>query len=100
MAPLPRMEIRDAKTEEAEAACQVLRRSITELRYSDHQNNPAIMEQWLGNKTLELVTSWISKPWNSVLVAAEEGIILAVGAVTDAGEIALTTSHRTQGFGE
>jgi GNAT superfamily N-acetyltransferase len=83
------MEIRDARAEDAEAACDVLRRSITELCYADHQNDPAILKQWLRNKTPEQFTSWISRPGNSVLVAIEDGIILAVGAVTDAGEIGL-----------
>lgn len=83
------MEIRDARAQDAEAACDVLRRSITELCYADHQNDPAILKQWLRNKTPEQFTSWISRPGNSVFVAIEDGIILAVGAVTDAGEITL-----------
>jgi GNAT superfamily N-acetyltransferase len=83
------MEIRDARAEDAEAACDVLRRSITELCYADHRDDPAILRQWLGNKTPERFTSWISQPGNSVLVAVADGTILAVGAVTDAGEIAL-----------
>ncbi len=70
------------------AAC-VLRRSITELCDADHQNNPAILEAWLGNKTPENFKAWISRAGNSVLVAVEDGSILAVGAVTDEGEIAL-----------
>jgi len=83
------MEIRHAKAEDADAACYVLRRSITELCYADHQDNPEILAQWLGNKTPEGFTSWIGQSGNSVFVAVEDGMILAVGAVTDAGEIAL-----------
>jgi hypothetical protein len=51
------MEIRDAETEDALAACQVLRRSITELCISDHRNDPTILGRWLANKTPENVVS-------------------------------------------
>jgi len=45
--------------------------------------------RWLSNKTPEIVASWIVHPANSVLVAVEHETILAVGAVTNAGEITL-----------
>jgi GNAT superfamily N-acetyltransferase len=83
------MEIRDAVAEDAPAACQVLRRSISELCIPDHRNDPAILMRWLSNKTPEIVASWIADPKASVLVAVERGTILAVGSVTDAGEITL-----------
>lgn len=83
------MEIRDAAIEDASAACQVLRRSISELCGADHGNDPTILARWLSNKTPEIVASWIARPDNSLLVAVEGGTILAVGSVTDAGEITL-----------
>jgi GNAT superfamily N-acetyltransferase len=83
------VEIRDAVDEDAEAACQVLRRSITELCAADHRNNPVILERWLANKTPEFFKSWRRQTGNSVLVALEDGRLLAVGSVTDAGEINL-----------
>jgi ribosomal protein S18 acetylase RimI-like enzyme len=83
------MEIRDAIPEDAPAACEVLRRSISELCGADHQNDPVILGRWLANKTPETVASWIRKPGNSVMVAVESDTILAVGCVTDAGEITL-----------
>jgi hypothetical protein len=42
-----RMKIRDAKVDDACAAAQVLRRSITDLCAADHGNDPAILAQWL-----------------------------------------------------
>jgi hypothetical protein len=47
------MEIRDAmtETEDAPAACDVLRRSISELCVADHGNDPTILARWLSNKT-------------------------------------------------
>ncbi len=83
------MLIRDAVPGDAPAACEVLRRSIIELCVVGHRNDPAIMQRWLANKTPEIVASWIAQPASSMLVAVEDGTILAVGSVTDAGEITL-----------
>src|SRR5215211_3248807 len=84
------MHLREARAEDAVEACQVLRRSIAELCIADHRNEAAILEQWLANKTPENVASWISHPNNHVFIAADnEGTIVAVGAVTSAGEITL-----------
>jgi GNAT superfamily N-acetyltransferase len=83
------MEIRHAVPEDAPAACTVMRRSITELCWADHRNDAAVLTSWLRNKTPENFMAWIARPDNSVLVVVEDGRILAVGAVTDAGEITL-----------
>lgn len=83
------MEIRDAVVEDAPAACEVMRRSISELCVADHGNNPEFLRRWLANKRPEIIASWIGQPRNSVLVAVEGGAVLAVGSVTDKGEITL-----------
>ena len=83
------MEIRDAVIEDAPAACEVTRRSIAELCVADHRNDPAILARWLSNKTPDNFASWIGLPGNSLLVAVEDGRILAVGSVTGAGKITL-----------
>ena len=83
------MQIRDAKPEDAPAATAVLKRSITELCEPDHRNDPSILAQWLGNKTRENFCAWVEQADTSVLVAVENGEILAVGSVTDAGTIGL-----------
>lgn len=83
------MEIRDATPDDVVAACDVLRRSISELCVADHGNDPAILAAWLRNKTPEIVAGWASQPENSLLVAVESDAILAVGSVTDTGEITL-----------
>jgi hypothetical protein len=92
------MEIRDATADDADSACLVMRRSIAELCVADHGHDKAILARWLGNKTPEIFLSWIAEPGNSVLVAAEHGDILAVGAVTDAGDITLNYVSRMRGF--
>jgi GNAT superfamily N-acetyltransferase len=83
------MEIRDALPREAFAACEVLRRSIEQLCIADHHGNAANLDRWLANKTPSIVESWISQPRSSFLVAVEDGVILAVGAVTDEGKVTL-----------
>jgi GNAT superfamily N-acetyltransferase len=83
------MLIRDATPADAQAACETIRRSITELCTADHADDPAILERWLANKTPENLAAWITRPGNSVLVAVENEAILAVGSVTDQGEITL-----------
>jgi GNAT superfamily N-acetyltransferase len=83
------MPIRDATPEDAAAACDVLRRSITELCVADHGNDPAILGAWLANKTPEIVAGWASQQGSSLLLATEGDAILAVGSVSDAGEIML-----------
>jgi GNAT superfamily N-acetyltransferase len=83
------VEIRDAAPEDAPAACTVMRRSITELCVADHHNDPAILDGWLANKTPEVFKGWLTQRGNSVLVAASDAAILAVGSVTDRGEITL-----------
>jgi GNAT superfamily N-acetyltransferase len=83
------MEIRDAVPDDAPAACAVLRRSIAELCAADHHDDPAVLDRWLANKPPKTVASWIGKPGHSMLVAVEASAILAVGAVTDSGEITL-----------
>ena len=83
------MQIRDALPADAPAACIVLKRSIVELCEADHQNDPNILVRWLGNKTHENFCAWVRQSDNSLLVAVENDVILAVGSVTDAGTIGL-----------
>jgi GNAT superfamily N-acetyltransferase len=83
------MEIRCAAVTDVADACAVLWRSISELCLVDHGNDQTLLARWLRNKTPENVASWIARPDHSLLVAVEDGTILAVGAVTDAGEITL-----------
>jgi len=81
--------IRDATPEDAIAACHVLKESISRLCIADHRNDPAILNAWLANKTPEMVAAWATQKGNSLLLAVEGDAILAVGSVTDAGEITL-----------
>jgi GNAT superfamily N-acetyltransferase len=83
------MEIRDATSGDAEAACEVMRRSIAELCEPDHHNDPRILAAWLANKQPHLFEAWLAEPDNSILVAVMDNRIVSVGAVRDSGEITL-----------
>jgi GNAT superfamily N-acetyltransferase len=59
------------------------------LCVADHGNDQAILAKWLLNKTPEIVASWIGLPDDSMLVAVEGSTILAVGGITEAGNVNL-----------
>lgn len=52
------MIIRDALAHDAQAACAVLRDSISQLCVADHHDDPEILSRWLANKTPENVAAW------------------------------------------
>lgn len=81
------MYIRAAKTEDAAAACTVLRRSIAELCHADHGGDDVLLGKWLSNKTVENVTRWIAQ--SHFLVAEEAGTLLGVAAMNATGKITL-----------
>ena len=92
--------IRDAASGDAEAACETMRRSITELCAADHRDDPRILAAWLANKQPEIFQAWQSRADQSYIVAVEADRIVAVGAVTDKGEITLnyvSPDHRFKG---
>lgn len=83
------MEIRRAVPEDGEAACSVLRRSITLLCTADHRDDPVILAHWLANKTPAQLRGWIASDQQSVFVAVEDDTVLGVGSITSAGRIGL-----------
>ena len=81
------MNVRRATEADAAEACDVLRRSISELCRLDHNGDPALLEMWLSNKTVENVQRWIAE---AHFFVAEEGTrLLGVAAMNDAGKITL-----------
>ena len=83
------IQIRKARVEDAAKACDVLRRSISELCAADHNNDPALLAGWLANKTPENVAAWISDPGNVVFVALDDGRMAGVAAMNRTGRISL-----------
>jgi len=82
-------EIRTAITEDAARVCSVLRRSITECCVVDHRDDVAVLASWLGNKTPDNVSGWINSPSNYTLVAVQDGEVVGVALLTQAGKLSL-----------
>jgi predicted GNAT family acetyltransferase len=83
------LAIREATVQDAEAATEVMRRSITDLCRADHGDDPTILGRWLANKQPAIFRAWLQQDDRSYFVAVEDGRIVSVGAVTDAGLITL-----------
>ena len=83
------VSIRRASTIDADAACTVLRRSITECCVEDHHNNPELLSGWLKNKTPTNVAEWFAAKGNFSIVAVAGQQVLGVGLLTKKGNIAL-----------
>jgi hypothetical protein len=73
------MDVREARFEDADEACLVMRRSIAELCGADHHGDPALLAAWLANKTPKVFAGWMRRADASYLVATERGAIAAVG---------------------
>jgi GNAT superfamily N-acetyltransferase len=83
------MHARIARTGDAEAAVDVLKRSITELCVIDHRNDAATLQQWLSNKTVENFLAWIGSLDNFCVVTEDEAGVNGVGMLNRRGEIQL-----------
>ncbi len=83
------VKIRKASLADADAACNVLRRSITESCVEDHRNEPGVLLNWLQNKTPENVARWFANHESFSLVATISGEVTGVGLLTASGEVAL-----------
>jgi GNAT superfamily N-acetyltransferase len=81
------MHVRDACPQDAEESCSVVRRSISELCFLDHQGDAVTLQLWLANKTAANMRRWIGE--HHVLVAVDENAICGVAAMTSTGEIIL-----------
>ncbi len=83
------IEIRQAVSSDAPAACQLLRRSIAEGCVPDHGDDPCILDAWLGNKTPQNVGAWLAAPSNYAVVAERDGELVGLALLTAAGKVAL-----------
>jgi N-acetylglutamate synthase-like GNAT family acetyltransferase len=83
------MHVREAREEDAEAACLAIRRSIVELCRADHRGDGPTLAAWLANKTPHNVRTWIANPDSHMFVAEENGAILGAASIQSSGRIAL-----------
>lgn len=81
--------IREACPDDAEAACDVLRRSITELCQLDYEGVSGRLDQWLANKTPKQLRSWITQDGFTLFLAQQDDTLSGVAGMTDQGMILL-----------
>jgi N-acetylglutamate synthase-like GNAT family acetyltransferase len=84
-----KLNVRPARTSDAELAIQTVIASIRELCVADHHNDAATLERWLGNKTPASFETWINNPENFCVIGEVSGVLSAVGLLHDSGEIRL-----------
>ncbi len=83
------ISIRRATPADVSAMSRVLIASITELCAADHRNEEKALAAWTANKSEAGVAKMLANPDLRVFVADRDERILAVGAITMGGEIAL-----------
>lgn len=70
--------------EAAEAACHVVRQSITHCCALDHGNDPAILAAWLANKTPDHLASWMAAPGAAAWAAYRNDAMVGLALRTHA----------------
>ena len=83
------IQLRRAIESDAEAACEVVRRSIIELCDADHHDDSATLAAWLRNKTSNFFKRVISAESNSCVVAVLADKLCAFGHISHSGVIGL-----------
>lgn len=81
--------LREAVVADADAACQVLKRSIVECCALDHHRDPTRIATWIANKTSENVSAWIAHPGVYALIAESASKPVGVGMITRSGQVTL-----------
>jgi GNAT superfamily N-acetyltransferase len=96
--------VRPAEARDAEAAVEVVRRSISESCTADHGGDADTIAKWLSNKTVENFVSWLANDDNFCVIAeAASNRLLGVGLLRRSGEIVLfylAPNAQRQGMGK
>jgi hypothetical protein len=87
--------IRVAVASDAAHACDVVRRSITELCTEDHQGDGATIAAWLANKTEANFTRWIDSDRHVAPVAEQSGRVVGFGLLSRTGFVDLLADALT-----
>lgn len=81
--------VRRAAPADASAACEVVRRSISELCVADHHGAESTLSEWLANKAPENFERWSRSDRHVALVAESDEAIVGFGLLDLSGVIAL-----------
>lgn len=78
--------MRSAITDDADAACEAVRRSIEEICGPDYGHEESVMADWLANKSLDNFRKWIEAPdAYSVVAVSANGDVVGFGRISQAG---------------
>lgn len=92
--------LRTATHSDSAAVCELLRNAILHSCIQDHNNDPAILSAWLGNKSAATVGPWLVSPSNHAVVAELDGQVVGIALLTNKGKIALLyVAPGAQGLG-
>jgi GNAT superfamily N-acetyltransferase len=94
--------VRQAQPRDADAAVDVVRRSIAELCVADHRGDEETLARWLANKTPETFRGWLSNPDNFCVVAESGDGLFGVGLLRRGGQVLLfylAPGSQRQGIG-
>ena len=84
--PVPRVCVRKATADDADAACSAVRRSIAEVCGPDYGHEEKVMTDWLANKTPDNFRWWIEAPDAFSLVAVSDSDdVVGFGRISQAG---------------
>ena len=84
------MRTRTAEAKDAVAISTVLQRSIRELCFEDHRDDPRTLDNWLANKTPESITAWIASADDFCVVAVSpDNDVVGFGMLKRSGELLL-----------
>jgi len=95
--------IRLARLDEAQTIANLVRGSISELCFDDHEGNDAKIDQWLANKTEDDITAWIVDDRLSIYVIGCSTGLAAAGCHRDDGVILMnyvSPFYRFQGLSD
>ncbi|MBP6278793.1 MAG: GNAT family N-acetyltransferase [Rhodocyclaceae bacterium] len=81
--------IRTPSLDDANAICQVIRRSITECCAADHKDDPELLAAWLQNKTTDNVCRWLQTEGALPVIAQIQGAVVGFALASSLGELML-----------
>ena len=81
-------KVREAIPSDSAKACEVLRRSISEICSFDYIDQ-SVIDEWLDNKTERNVKKWIQSVNSYSVVCTNDELIVGFGVITLEGEVLL-----------
>ena len=81
-------KVREATPFDSVEACDVLRRSISEICSLDY-NDQSVIDEWLDNKTESNIKEWIQSVNSYSVVCTNDDVIVGFGVISLEGVISL-----------